>query len=172
MLDRDLGAGVDRPGIGVVAIGAAHGAPLYEHDEADPRTVDRAHRLERVDAPQREARAHAGIQHIKVDVRHGVPVPRRPGALIIAIRGLAYQRPRNRTEKTLSATPRLHTLKDAGLPGNRQQDDQLKRALPFLCGIAGWNLTKDQPGLNGNRNIQIRILWVDLIKRGSLINSA
>jgi len=46
MLDGHHRAAVNRPGIGIVTIRAAHGAALDKHYEADAGTVDRTHRLD------------------------------------------------------------------------------------------------------------------------------
>ena len=46
MLDGHHGAAVDRPGIGIVAIRAAHGTALNKHHKADAGSVDRSHRLD------------------------------------------------------------------------------------------------------------------------------
>ena len=52
MLDGHHGAAVNRPGIGIVAIRAAHGTALDKHYEADAGTVNRTHRLDRMYAAQ------------------------------------------------------------------------------------------------------------------------
>lgn len=55
MLDGHHGAAVNRPGIGIVAIRAAHGTALDKHYEADAGTVNRTHRLDRMYAAQANA---------------------------------------------------------------------------------------------------------------------
>ena len=46
VLDGHHRAAVDRPGIGIVAIRAAHGTALNKHHKADAGSVDRSHRLD------------------------------------------------------------------------------------------------------------------------------
>ena len=48
VLDGHHGAAVNRPGIGIVAIRATHGAALNKHHKADAGSVDRSHRLNRM----------------------------------------------------------------------------------------------------------------------------
>ena len=52
MLDGHHRAAVNRPGIGIVAIRAAHGTALNKHHKADAGSVDRSHRLDRMHATQ------------------------------------------------------------------------------------------------------------------------
>ena len=52
VLDGHHRAAVNGPGIGIVAIRAAHGTALDKHYEADAGTVDRTHRLDRMYAAQ------------------------------------------------------------------------------------------------------------------------
>ena len=46
VLDGHHRAAVDRPGIRIVAIRAAHGTALNKHHKADAGSVDRSHRLD------------------------------------------------------------------------------------------------------------------------------
>ena len=52
VLDGHHRAAVNRPGIGIVAIRAAHGTALDKHYEADAGSVDRTHRFNRMYAAQ------------------------------------------------------------------------------------------------------------------------
>ena len=56
VFDGHHGAAVDRPGIGIVAIRAAHGTALNKHHKADAGSVDRSHRLDRMHAAKGKRR--------------------------------------------------------------------------------------------------------------------
>ena len=56
VLDGHHRAAVDRPGIGIVTIRAAHGTALDKHYEADAGSVDRTHRFNRMHAAQGKRR--------------------------------------------------------------------------------------------------------------------
>ena len=56
VLNRNRCARLKRPGIGVVAVCATHRASLDEHYKTCARSIDRAHGLDGMNAPQRELR--------------------------------------------------------------------------------------------------------------------